>query len=65
MTDLQWSTICTIRQEPEYHFHGDERKVAERMVDRGWLKRLCLRKIHTGAYLITALGLKVFRQSWI
>lgn len=39
LTDLQWVVLVTIMIEPFYCFTGSEKKVAERMRLRGYLRR--------------------------
>lgn len=58
LTNLQWAVIATIHNQPDYKFTGDERKAAERMVKRGFLKRL-----KDNQYKVTHKGEEIYKQS--
>lgn len=51
MGNNQWAVICTIRQEPEYKFIQNERRMADRMERDG-----LLRHEGNGRFIVTKAG---------
>jgi len=58
MTLNEWSTICTIKQEPSYRFVGNEGVVALRMERKCWL-----RVKGDKTYTVTPLGEGIYTEN--
>ena len=57
LTLLEFAAIMTIHQEPNYRFVSNERQLAKRMVNKGYLQEDI--KI-PGRYLVTATGERAY-----